>query len=300
MDNKEYQAEYKRLLKIFEEYMNCALADKKNIPEPLGESMRYSLFAGGKRLRPVLMLKAADNFGCNLKKVLPFALAVEMVHTYSLIHDDLPAMDNDVLRRGKPTNHTVYGEAAAILAGDGLLSEAFEVIASDLENTSDLDLPDKVRAFKIIASGAGIRGMVGGQSVDVYCEKNACGDEKALNYIHNHKTASLIVAALTAGTVIANACAEAERAFENYGYDIGLAFQITDDILDVEGDPSKLGKSVGKDKKSGKLTFTGLYSVEEAKTESEKLVCHAQKIIEPYDRDGFFARFARNLLGRKS
>ena len=290
----------KEQIKFTDGYLDKYLAEKDNPQNIIYKAMRYSVFAGGKRLRPILMMNTCNMCGGDVNEVIPFACALEMIHTYSLIHDDLPAMDNDVLRRGKPTNHTVYGEAAAILAGDGLLSEAFEVIASDLENTSDLDLPDKVRAFKIIASGAGIRGMVGGQSVDVYCEKNACGDEKTLNYIHNHKTASLIVAALTAGTVIANAGAEAERAFENYGYDIGLAFQITDDILDVEGDPSKLGKSVGKDKKSGKLTFTGLYSVEEAKTESEKLVCHAQKIIEPYDRDGFFARFARNLLGRKS
>ncbi len=300
MNDIEYKDEYERLLKIFEEYLNSALQDKKNIPEPLGEAMRYSLFAGGKRLRPVLMLKAAKTFGCNLKNVLPFALALEMIHTYSLIHDDLPAMDNDVLRRGKPTNHTLYGEAMAILAGDGLLSEAFDIIASDLEKTSDLDLPDKVKAFKIIAAAAGIRGMVGGQSMDVYCEKNHCGKEKELNYIHIHKTADMIVAALTVGVVIANAGFEVERAFENYGYDIGLAFQITDDILDEEGDPSLLGKSVGKDKKSGKLTFTSFYSLREAKEEVEKLISHAQQSIIAYDADGFFSCFAAKISGRKA
>ncbi|MEK7383640.1 MAG: polyprenyl synthetase family protein, partial [Elusimicrobiota bacterium] len=237
------------------------LAPTPDLPESLRKAMRYSLFAGGKRLRPTLVLAAAECCGLPPRKALKTAAALEMIHTYSLIHDDLPAMDNDDLRRGKPTNHKVFGEALAILAGDGLLTKAFEAAA---DNAADLKLPGKatVELIRLIALGAGGEGMVGGQVADLAAEGlgralatadralrrgNAASTRRRnaariLEAVHRRKTGALIVASLDAGALLANASTARHRALRAFGECIGLAFQIADDVLDVVGDKKKLGK----------------------------------------------------------
>ena len=221
-------------------------------PETLREAMRYSLLADGKRLRSVLVLLAAKAAGGSPEAALPAACAVEMVHTYSLIHDDLPAMDDDDLRRGKPTNHKVYGEAMAILAGDALLTRAFEVMASDVK-------PAEVaaRCTARLAGAAGPSGMVGGQVDDLQGEKCE-GHLDQLHSIHRRKTGALLSVSLELGALIAGADQTTQDALASYGEKLGLAFQITDDLLDVQGEEGAVGKRVGKDSERGKMTFPAL------------------------------------------
>lgn len=226
------------------------------IPGRLLEAMRYSLDAGGKRMRPILTLAAAEAFGGDGAAALPAACAVELVHTYSLIHDDLPAMDDDDFRRGKPTNHRVFGEAMAILAGDGLLTHAFYVLAAS-------GLPDdRARAIiRELAEYAGPRGMVGGQAADMLGEQGVTGLDE-LDYIHLHKTSDLIVFSLRAGAHAAGAGAAGLDAVSRFGRNIGLAFQIQDDVLDVIGQASKLGKATQSDSKGRKVTYPYFLGVE--------------------------------------
>lgn len=255
--------------------MEKLLAATPDLPESIRKAMRYSLFAGGKRLRPTLVLEAAECCGLNAKKALKTAAALEMIHTYSLIHDDLPAMDDDDLRRGKPTNHKVFGEAMAILAGDGLLTKAFEAAA---ENAADLKLKGKETAelIRLIAYGAGGEGMVGGQVADLAAEgmskkmsKGAAA--RVLEAVHRRKTGALIVASLDAGAVMAGASESKRDALRSYGECIGLAFQIADDVLDVVGDKKKLGKR-GSDRDNDKLTYASLYGVDGARAKARALV----------------------------
>lgn len=227
-------------------------------PDLLSEAMAYSVFAGGKRLRPVLLLGAYEALGGReLEKALPFACALELIHTYSLIHDDLPAMDNDDLRRGKPTNHKVFGEDMAILAGDGLLSYAFSILS---EACTDLC---GVRAMAAVAKGAGVQGMVAGQVVDVKNDGKPV-DRETLAYIHTHKTAAMLIGALTAGGCLANAEEARLKTLEEAGLALGLAFQIQDDILDVIGDEKTLGKPVHSDAKNQKTTYATFFGLEGA------------------------------------
>ncbi len=223
----------------------------------LKDAMSYSLKAGGKRLRPVLCMLSAGLFG-DMGRALDTACAIEMIHTYSLIHDDLPCMDNDVLRRGKPTNHVVFGEAQALLAGDGLLNGAFEVMLALAEKEKHLNA---VRAMAVIAGAAGVKGMIAGQSADLEFEGKDV-DEQVLHYIHERKTAALITASVLSGAALMHASEDDLRELDIYGSCIGLVFQIVDDILDVEGDTGKLGKSTGKDKDSEKMTFARVYGIE--------------------------------------
>ncbi|MBI4051682.1 MAG: polyprenyl synthetase family protein [Elusimicrobia bacterium] len=244
-------------------------------PDVLREAMRYSLFAGGKRLRPILVIAAAECCGSNAKQVLPTACAVEMIHTYSLIHDDLPAMDNDDLRRGKPTNHKVFGEATAILAGDGLLTYAFELIANN----------GNAEVVRVIASGAGTCGMVGGQVEDLkaqglHLNGNIGKAQELLQRIHRHKTAALITSCLEAGAILAGASSPKRLALKSYGQCIGLAFQIADDILDIVGDKKKLGKK-GSDAKNKKLTYPSLYGMETSKQMARELTQKAHAALKP-------------------
>ncbi|MGI6638403.1 MAG: polyprenyl synthetase family protein [Desulfobulbus sp.] len=247
------------------------------------EAMRYSLFSGGKRLRPILCLAAAEAVATDSKtrcKALPVACALECIHTYSLIHDDLPAMDNDALRRGKPTNHTVYGEAAAILAGDGLLTYAFDL----LSGSSTANLPDRarMRIIQVIARAAGPQGMVGGQSLDMIYEGKQAGYE-VLRTIHQSKTGALITAAIEAGAIAAGANDEQVSSLCSYGQQVGLAFQIVDDLLDLESSTEELGKAVGKDVEVHKLTYPVLFGVEGSRKMAREAVDAAQQVLNGFD-----------------
>ena len=265
--------------------MEELLAPAPDLPESVRKAMRYSLFAGGKRLRPTLVLEAAACCGLPARKALKTAAALEMIHTYSLIHDDLPAMDDDDLRRGKPTNHKVFGEALAILAGDGLLTKAFEAAAL---NAAEIRLNGKATAelIRVVAYGAGAEGMVGGQVADLEAEglgknlSSACA-AKTLESVHRRKTGALIVASLEAGALLAGAGARWREALRSYGECVGLAFQIADDVLDVVGDKKKMGKR-GSDRDNGKLTYAALYGVDGARAKARALVETAHARLKPF------------------
>jgi geranylgeranyl diphosphate synthase type II len=257
------------------------------IPEPAGlageviESMRYSLFAGGKRLRPILCIAGAEAVGGSAHDVLDIACAMELIHSYSLIHDDLPAMDDDDFRRGKPTNHKVFGEAVAVLAGDGLLTLAFNLMARfGLEKGVEKDA--LLRVIDLIASAAGCKGMVGGQLVDIRCEGKD-PDPAVVEYIHRHKTGALIAASVTSGTILAGGTQEEIRSVNRYGQEIGLAFQIADDILNVEGDEDILGKGTGRDRERGKMTYPLVHGVSEAKQIQKQLIGQAIGFLDAFD-----------------
>ena len=233
-------------------------------PRVVYEAMRYSLDAGGKRLRPILTLAAAEAVSVSsqdaLELAVPAACAVEMIHTYSLIHDDLPAMDDDALRRGRPTNHVVYGEGMAILAGDGLLTEAFALLAAEPRDPALA--VRKIRTIQTIAAAAGGGGMVGGQAIDLLAVGSSTFDQYSLQDMHARKTGALIRAAAVAGAIMGGGGDPEIRAVDEYGRHLGLAFQIVDDILDVEGDVNDLGKTVGKDAKAGKPTYPSTYGLD--------------------------------------
>lgn len=267
-----------------------------DIPQRLLEAMSYSLKAGGKRLRPVMLMAACDMAGGDSNTALPFACAIEMIHTYSLIHDDLPAMDNDDLRRGKPTNHKVFGEDLAILAGDGLLNAAAELMARSALNSGDLR---GIRALEIIMRHAGVTGMIAGQTVDVLSEGEVPQIQQ-VSYIHSHKTADLLEAPMEAGFALAGADEKAMRLGREYGYHLGLAFQMTDDLLDVTGDASLLGKKTGMDAALHKMTWIALRGVEgtekDAAEQTEIAVSALKKL--PWDYS-FFEELACMLTGRQ-
>ena len=236
-------------------------------PPGLDAAMRYSLDAGGKRLRPILTLAAAEAMAGRtasseqaIAAALPAACALELIHTYSLIHDDLPAMDDDSLRRGRPTNHIVHGEGIAILAGDGLLTEAFALLANE---PRDPQLAaQKIRAIQVVAVAAGARGMVGGQAIDLQAVGSTSFDERSLQDMHARKTGALIRAAAVAGAIMGGGTDESIRAVDEYGRQLGLAFQIVDDILDVEGSAQALGKTAGKDARAGKPTYPSIIGLD--------------------------------------
>jgi geranylgeranyl diphosphate synthase type II len=236
------------------------------------EAMRYSLFAGGKRVRPILCLAACEAVGGNSQAALPAAVALECIHTYSLIHDDLPAMDNDDLRRGRPTNHVIYGEANAILAGDGLLTFAFDLLSSPVEAVIPAEI--RLRIIQAIAAGAGPLGMVGGQIIDIASEGKGI-DFATLQEIHRRKTGALILAAVQAGALVGNASPGQFAALSRYGEMIGLSFQIVDDLLNVEGSSAELGKAVGSDAERGKATYPAFFGVEGTRTRAAEAVGEA-------------------------
>jgi len=267
----------------------------------LKESMEYSLTIGGKRLRPVLLLAACDFAGGNIDQALPYACSLEYIHTYSLIHDDLPAMDNDDLRRGKPTNHKIYGEDIAILAGDGLLNTAAEVMTGEVVNYAGQPelMARHARAAHEIMSRAGINGMIGGQTADVKGEYIEA-DAELVKYIELHKTADLITAPVRAGLMLAGADEEMLHAFTAYALDIGVAFQILDDILDFEGDADLIGKSVGKDKDLGKCNYVCVHGLDAAREELHRLTADARSSLSRYGADAdFFTELATMLEIRK-
>ena len=250
--------------------------------EPIVEAMKYSLMAGGKRIRPVLCLAAAEAVGGKPQAVLPAACALEMVHTYSLIHDDLPAMDNDDLRRGKPTCHVAFDEATAILAGDALLTLAFQVLSS-VQSTAENQAYGWLKVIHIISTAAGYRGMIRGQMLDMAAEgQHLTIDE--LKSMHALKTGALIEASLLCGALLADARKRQVEILKTYARNIGLAFQVTDDILNVEGNPKIMGKAVGTDKLREKSTYPALLGLETSRQFAENLVNEALQALEVFDK----------------
>ena len=276
MDLKRYLLEKRESVdSFFRDYFK-----EQRRPAVLQESMLYSLFAGGKRVRPILAMAAYEACGGDPGDIVPYASSLELIHTYSLIHDDLPAMDDDDLRRGKPTNHKVYGEAVAILAGDALLTEAF-CILSDPAHGRKVKEGDLLSASKEIATAAGYQGMVAGQVQDILSE-DAEADGETLRFIHRHKTAALIRASVKVGGILFGSSAERVGALTLYGENIGHAFQVIDDILDVEGDTEELGKSVGSDEKINKMTYPRLYGLERSREIAKKLVDDAVSSLDVF------------------
>lgn len=271
------------------------LPKEDEYPQSLHKAMRYSMFAGGKRIRPVLVLASAEAVGGSSDAALNTACAFECIHTYSLIHDDLPAIDNDDLRRGRPTCHKMFGEAIAILAGDGLLTAAFEIIAK----TEITDKTALANATLELAKAAGSMGMIGGQVVDIESE----GKDIAfpvLEYIHIHKTGELILGAVRCGAMLGGASKEELESLTHYGRAIGLAFQIADDILDVEGSAEEMGKATGGDEKKGKATYPALIGIVEAKRRAAELADIAVSSLSGFDHKADPLRaIARFIVDRK-
>lgn len=278
MDFNLYMRSKKQLV---EQQLDLLITKDSEIPV-ITEAMRYSLFAGGKRLRPILALMSCELFGGNEEDVLPFACCIEMIHTYSLIHDDLPAMDNDDLRRGKPTNHKVFGEGFAVLAGDALLNHAFEtMIGIILKNPA----PESIRAMDIICRASGVSGMIGGQCMDLYWENKSI-DLDTLKNMHEKKTGALITASLAVGAVLSKTNEGDIKNIMELGYIIGLAFQVADDILDVSGSEEMLGKSINKDAKSNKSNFISFYGLEKSREIAKELIEEAKVKLENYGNRG--------------
>ncbi|MBI5642509.1 MAG: polyprenyl synthetase family protein [Deltaproteobacteria bacterium] len=275
MDLKKYLAEKAALVN---NGLKSLLAKEDEYPQSLHKAMHYSLFAGGKRIRPVLVLAASEAVGGSIEHALNAACAFECIHTYSLIHDDLPAIDNDDLRRGRPTCHKVFGEAAAILSGDALLTAAFEILAA----TPGVDRGLIVKAILELSKASGSTGMIGGQMVDIESEGKDISFP-ALEYIHIHKTGELILAAVRCGAVLGGADDGKLKLISRYGKSIGLAFQIADDILDVEGSTEVTGKPVGGDQKKGKATYPSLIGLEESKKRARELVELAIESLKGFD-----------------
>lgn len=248
-----FLSEYEKRKEAVENYLKAILPSEKLPQKALSEAMAYSVLAGGKRVRPVISVFAAEALGASADDVLPYGAAIELIHTYSLIHDDLPCMDNDDLRRGRPTNHKVFGEATAVLAGDALLNFAFET-ALNAATTAE----KKVKLIKIIAEASGYYGMIGGQIIDMEGEKRRLSGEEIRN-MHAHKTGALIKAAASVGAVSAG---EDEKYFDEYAENLGLAFQLKDDILDVTATTEALGKPVKSDEKNEKTTFVTVYGID--------------------------------------
>ena len=314
----DFNAKLQARVCAVEEIMKKYLPEEEGFQKSLLEAMNYSFLAGGKRLRPLLMQECYRMFGGSGEIIEPFMAAQEMIHTYSLVHDDLPAMDNDLYRRGRKTTHVVYGEAMAVLAGDGLLNFAFETACrafSMKEQNAPADIAWKDAApqtrgssaeriggaMTILAKKAGIYGMIGGQAVDVEAEKRKLRlDGEKLLFIHEHKTAALIQSAMMIGAYLAGADDRNVAQMEKAGYAIGVAFQIQDDILDVTGTSEELGKPVGSDERNDKLTYVSVYGLERSKQDVEKLSREALEILRDVpERNEFLEELVVSLITRK-
>lgn len=266
-----------------------------DIPETLKKAMRYSLLAGGKRIRPILCVSWAEHFGLEVNEVIDFASSLELIHTYSLIHDDLPAMDNDELRRGRPTNHVQFGEAMAILAGDGLLTEAFSLMLR-----SSLPAKQVIQAVQELAQAAGPRGMVGGQAIDIGLTGQSDVSLSNLKKMHSYKTGALIRASCLSGAVLAEARNSDLQKVSRFGKAIGLAFQVADDILDLTGDKNKMGKPIGSDIKQNKITYPSILGLEKSKKFGLDLVEEATSAIKDYSgpQIDFLTDLAHYIINR--
>lgn len=261
------------------------LPAEKGYQKTVFQAMNYSVLAGGKRIRPILMLETYKLFGGSNKAIESFVAAIELIHTYSLVHDDLPAMDDDELRRGKLTTHAKFGEAMGVLAGDGLLNYAFEIALDTLDETKGADNRAVIRSLKVLAKKAGIYGMIGGQVVDVEAEKQYGISKNRLDFIYELKTGALIEAAMMIGAILGGATDEEVEQIEEVAKKIGLAFQIQDDVLDVIGETETIGKSVGSDEKNQKATYVVFEGLEKAKQEVADLTDDAIAILQelPYE-----------------
>lgn len=292
---KDYLKEKQRAINRF---LYRYLPKGNTFPAPIYRAMRYSVLNGGKRLRGILVLASGAVFEVAERVLMPVAAALELVHTYSLVHDDLPAMDNDNFRRGKPTCHRVFGEAIAILTGDALLTLAFQLVATRIRDTKLC-----VRLVKEISAAAGAGGMVGGQVIDIQNAgglKNRRAKELRLKKMHLLKTAALITTAVRTGALMGHPSTRQLAYLTQYGKNLGLAFQITDDILDVQGKKDLLGKTPGKDQNLGKLTYPGLYGVSQARIEAHRLVTKAKESLRPFGHRGqVLAALADYVLNRK-
>ena len=296
--------EIKRYLEEKKEVIDSALESyfprHMESPTTIHKAVRHSLFAGGKRIRPVLTIAAFEAAGGRGNEILPYACALEMIHTYSLIHDDLPGIDNDDFRRGKPTCHKVFGEAIAILAGDALLTEAFRLMTDRPDRPHRLDESLILDIVNKVAKAAGIFGMVGGQALDIESEGKEV-DFPTLQYIHTHKTGALILVSIQIGAILGGAKEQTLKAFTRYGESVGLAFQIVDDILNVEGKAALLGKSTGGDLSKGKATYPSLLGIEESKRRAKELVTLAVDVLSPFGSEVDPLRgIARFIISREN
>jgi len=288
----------KKKRKSVDSFLKKYITDKKkdkDCPRHLSEAMGYALMAGGKRVRPILCIASYEAVGGNSDKILPVAAALELVHTYSLIHDDLPAMDDDDLRRNQPTTHKVFGEATAILAGDALLTDAFGLVSK-----SDAGPRTLITIVQELSHGSGPEGMVGGQTVDILLEgKKAKKNE--LSYIHTHKTGALIRASVRIGAIMAKASPAKLTALTEYGEKTGLAFQVIDDILDVTGTKEELGKSAGADDARGKNTYPSIFGLNASQEIAEKLINDSVNALKPFNKKAEpLAEIARYILSRRN
>ncbi|MBU4292751.1 MAG: polyprenyl synthetase family protein [Actinobacteria bacterium] len=284
------------LVKIINEKLNIYIKDYKTSPEILRKAISYSLKNGGKRFRPVLCLAVAGSLGCRYEDVAPTACAIELIHTYSLIHDDLPSIDNDDLRRGKPTCHKIFGEDIAILAGDALFAEAFNIILKYQQSESE----KIIEALAEIGQASGALGMVAGQTVDVFYTGKEITRRK-LMCMHKNKTGKLIIAAVRCGAILCNASQGHMNKFTRYAENIGMAFQITDDILDVVSSSEDIGKTAGKDSLQNKNTFPSMFGMEKSRKIAEKKVSEAINIVKSMEINSeWLIKIANFLLLRKS
>ncbi|NLK63894.1 MAG: polyprenyl synthetase family protein [Tissierellia bacterium] len=292
----EFKNWFKEKVNIIDEYLGQVIEAKENPQKKIYEAMNYSLLSGGKRLRPVFFLGAYELFKDDIKEALPFACSMEMIHTYSLIHDDLPAMDNDDYRRGKLSNHKKFGEATAILAGDGLLNKAYEI---GLEAAIKLRSINAIKALKTIADSSGTEGMIGGQVIDMDCEVKISSIEE-LKHMYALKTGAIIKSSVTAGAILAGANEEEIRTLGTYAQKIGLAFQIEDDILDITSTQEKLGKAIGSDAANNKITYLTFKSIDEAKKDIEKFTEEAIESLSIFgDRAIYLIELAKYLTRRE-
>ncbi|KYO65813.1 polyprenyl synthetase family protein [Thermovenabulum gondwanense] len=281
---------------LVDKALNEYLPDENLYPSEIFKAMRYSIFAGGKRIRPILVMKTAEMFGLSKEMVLPTACGIEMIHTYSLIHDDLPCMDDDDFRRGKPTCHKIFGEAIALLAGDALLTHAFLVISKNRE-IKGIDANAVLDVIERISKASGPLGMVSGQVVDILSEGKVI-DEKLLYFMDDKKTAELIKGSLWAGARLAGADEKELERMDNFGEKIGLIFQITDDILDVEGDEKAIGKPVGSDIKNKKNTFINVFGIKQSKDIIGSLAQEAKKLLLDFKNNEFLIKLVDFLINR--
>ena len=280
----DFSEDLRKRASLVEEALEYLLPGPNAYPPLIHQAMRYSVMGGGKRLRPALVMAGAEAVGGQIADVLPAACAFELIHTYSLVHDDLPAMDNDDYRRGKLTSHKVYGEATAVLTGDALLTMAFQLLAGSKGKAENI-----LRVIQEAAIGAGTFGLIGGQVVDTLSEGNEF-DEVTLNYIHRHKTGALYKVSVRAGAILAGAREEQLAALTGYAENLGLAFQIKDDILDIEGDENKIGKPVGSDTKNNKATYPALFGLNKSRVKARQAAERALAALESFGAEAEFLR----------
>lgn len=300
MEDNKFKEMLRENIEQVEALLRSYLPAEEGYQKKVLEAMNYSLMAGGKRLRPILMQETYKLFDGNGQVIRPFMAAIEMIHTYSLVHDDLPAMDNDEYRRGRKTTHVVYGEAFGILAGDGLLNYAFETALTALE-LPDADAVRVGKALSVLARKAGIYGMIGGQTADIQAEdQDTPLTRQQLLFIHEKKTAALIQAAMMVGAILAGASQDAVSKIEKCAYNIGIAFQIQDDILDVIGDSEELGKPVGSDEKNHKQTYVTLNGLEQSLREVALLSEEAVAILTEVEGENeFLTKLILTLINRR-